>query len=500
MIVVSIIGFIFTLGLVILIHEFGHFYFAKKAGILCHEFSLGLGPIIWSKKKGETRFSIRAIPIGGYVSMAGEEVNESYVRVDDLIGVKTVDGMIQEIILDPAMQVEPFRVESLDLKEASSLHINGQPVAENAFLIFKNKTVQIAPKNRSFESKTLWQRFITIFAGPMMNFILAIGIFFIIALSTGFPVEDSSELGGINEGFPAALRLEVGDEITAVGDTPVDSWNAFTAAMDARLGERNIPITFERSGTVQTHLINPRLYFYSIGFNSALDAEEDLRIGPVVENTLADQAGFLQDDRLVSINGADLTSWVDVVNIVSANQTGQTMTFTVDRAGTLRTLSVQPYEEAVLATQNVAMVESFIGVSPTQSFDFFRSVQAGFTGTLAASRLIFDTLGLLFSSSQVGAGDLAGPLGIFQLTAQSLNGGALVFLNWIGLLSVNLGIINLLPIPALDGGRLVFLGYEGLTRKKVNPKVENTLHFVMFVLLMGFFVFVTFNDILRIFT
>ena len=220
----------------------------------------------------------------------------------------------------------------------------------------------------------------------------------------------------------------------------------------------------------------------------------------MVDNTLAEQAGFLENDIIVSINGTPMTSWEAVVARLEANTTGQVMTFEVDRDGRTRTLTVTPYEEAVLATQEVRIVESFIGVAPTNAFSLTRSIQTGFTGTFNASGLIFNTLGLLFSSSQVGAGDLAGPVGIFQLTAQSIQGGLIVFLNWIGLLSVNLGIINLFPIPALDGGRLVFLGYEGITRKKVNPKVENMLHLVMFFLLMGFFVFVTFNDILRIFT
>jgi len=498
MIFISIIGFIFTLGLVILIHEFGHFYFAKKAGILCHEFSIGLGPKVWSTQKGETQFSIRAIPIGGYVSMAGEEVNESYVHVGDTVSLGESDGVIDTIILDPARQDNPITVESLDLKTPGALHINGQPVAEDAQLVFAKKTLQIAPSNRSFESKTLWQRFITIFAGPMMNFILAIGIFFIIALITGFPVNDSTELGRINEGFPADGVLEVGDVITEVAGNPVASWDEFTAAMSAELGSRNIPITYEREGVIQETTLNPRLFFYSIGFNSHPEATTDLRIGPVVDNTLADQAGFLENDVIVAIDSVPVDAWVDVVALIGANRDGTPMTFDILRDGTQTTLEVTPYEEAVLATQEVGVVESFIGVAPTNAFSFTRSLTAGVTGTIGAGSLIFNTLGLLFSSSQVGAGDLAGPVGIFQLTAQSIQGGAVVFLNWIGLLSVNLGIINLLPIPALDGGRLVFLGYEGITRKKVNPKVENMLHLAMFFILMGFFVFVTFNDILRI--
>ena len=119
------------------------------------------------------------------------------------------------------------------------------------------------------------------------------------------------------------------------------------------------------------------------------------------------------------------------------------------------------------------------------------------------SKMIYTTLELLFDNSGAGAGigvsNLAGPLGIYQITSAALSNGFISLLGWVGLLSVNLGIINLLPIPALDGGRIVFLGYEAITRRKPNRKFENSLNYVVFLLLMGFFIFVTYNDILRLF-
>jgi regulator of sigma E protease len=188
-----------------------------------------------------------------------------------------------------------------------------------------------------------------------------------------------------------------------------------------------------------------------------------------------------------------------LIDRLEANQTGQLMTFTVLRNNLERTLEIRPYEKAILDTQSVPAVDVFIGVSPPTEFRFFESFRSGALSVVGASRLIFDTLSLLFNSSQVGVGDLAGPIGIFTLTSDALAQGFVVFLNWIGLLSVNLGILNLLPVPALDGGRLVFLAYEGVTRRKVNPRIENYLHLMMFFLLIGFFIFIAFNDILRLF-
>lgn len=501
MIILSIVGFIFTLGLVILIHELGHFVMAKRAGILCHEFSIGMGPVLYSKKKGETVYSIRWIPIGGYVSMAGEEIEDSLLEEGMMIKLSQENGLITQIILDVnETDQDLIQVTSFDLKDSNALHINGMPVKEDAMYVLKNnKTMQIAPTDRNFSSKTILERFLAIFAGPFMNFVLAFFVFIIIAFLTGFPVNDSSEIGAINEGFPADGFLEEGDLIISVAGNLVSDWTQFQESMAETLGERNILITVQRDSETFELTLNPRLYFYSIGFSSHPEAVLDLRIGPVVDDTLADQAGFLENDVILEINGTEVSSWKEVVEITFANVTGRDMIFTVQRGDATRTLNVTPYEEALLNTQNIGVVESYIGVSPTSEFSFFASIAAGFTGVGNASRLITDTLQLLFSSSAVGVGDLAGPIGIFTLTAQSLSQGLVSFLGWIGLLSVNLGIINLLPIPALDGGRLVFLGVEAVTRRKINPKLENMLHTIMFLLLMGFFLYVTFNDILRLF-
>ena len=500
MFIINLIGFIAVLGLVILIHELGHFLLAKRAGILCHEFALGMGPIIYSKKIGETRYSIRAFPIGGYVSMAGEEVQESLVKVGDTVLLTKTEKIVTHITVLKTAVEGSIVVESLNLSgESDQLHINEHAVSPTALIKIQNKEIQIAPKDRSFNSKSIKDRFLTIFAGPFMNFVLAYVIFVIIAFIVGFPVLETSEIGALNPNLPAAAVLEVGDQVVSVNGTPTEDWNAFTRAIRQDLSRRELELGVLRDGDTFTTTLTPRLFFYSVGFNSHPEAVEDVRLGPVVANTLAQQAGFLENDVIQAINGQAISGWGDVITLLQANTTGQLMTFTVLRGSTERTFEIRPYEAAILNTQSVPVVDSFIGVSPPSEFRFLPSFSQGFQGVYGASRLILDTLQLLFNSSQVGVGDLAGPIGIFTLTSDALAQGLVVFLNWIGLLSVNLGILNLLPIPALDGGRLVFLGYEGITRKKVNPRVENWLHFVMFFLLIGFFIFIAFNDILRLF-
>ena len=172
------------------------------------------------------------------------------------------------------------------------------------------------------------------------------------------------------------------------------------------------------------------------------------------------------------------------------------------RGGEEVTLTInEPYSAAFLESQGIGIVDVKIGISPDYNFSFGQSIVYGVKNVWTSAGIIFTTLGLLFDNSGAGAGigvdNLAGPLGIFEITSSALDQGFVSLLSWIGLLSVNLGVINLLPIPALDGGRLVFLGYEAVTRRKPNKKIENTLHYVMYLALMGLFVFITYNDLLR---
>ena len=199
MVILAIIAFVLIIGVIIAIHEGGHFFFAKKAGILCHEFSLGMGPVIYKKQFGETTFCLRAIPIGGFVSMAGEDVAEDVVKVGDSIGLNIENDVVTEIILDDNRECQVRgEVESIDLNgiNDSPLYITltdglqnqYYTVKKDAFYVFeKNKRLQITPYDRCFDSKTIWQRFITIFAGPLMNLVLAIFIYLIVAFASGVP-------------------------------------------------------------------------------------------------------------------------------------------------------------------------------------------------------------------------------------------------------------------------------------------------------------------------
>ena len=507
MVIVNIIVFIFVLGLVIIIHELGHFIMAKRANILCHEFSFGMGPLIWSKRVNETLYCIRAIPIGGYVMMAGEEISNEVVSVGQVVRLVFDEfNNVEKIILDHENekyeQYESVTVTNIDLRGENNnpLQLNEYTVKRNAFYVFKkNKELQIAPVERSFESKTKMQRFLAMFAGPFMNLVLAFFIFLIVNLIVGFPNMKGTVLGDISPDYPAAEALESGDEIVSVDGNPVYSWDDISVALDEDPTDRLVEFVVLRNGSEETVYVTPVIFFYSIGLHSQSESIDDLIIGEMNSETLAGKAGILENDEILTIDSITMNTWADVAQAFNNNVNGVEMSIEILRGTETITFLITPYNHDLVISQGLKVVDSFIGIGPIYEFGFFRSFSASGLDVKASAAMIFTTLDLLFSNDQVGIGDLAGPVGIYDITSRALSAGFISFLTWTALLSVNLAVINLLPIPALDGGRLVFLGYEAITTKKPNKRVENTLHYAMYIMLMGLFVYITFNDILRLF-
>lgn len=523
MVIVNILVFLLTLSFVIVLHELGHFLMARRAGILCHEFSLGMGPVLWQTKKGETMYSIRAIPLGGYVMMAGEEIEQDAVKVGRQVRIgfdgDAIDTIVLDVHDDAYDTLEQVTVDTVDLKGegGAPLTLNEYEVKRDAMIVIASRKMQVAPADRSFNGKTVGQRFGAIFAGPFMNFLLAVVVFFVVNLIVGFPDTDTTLIGYVNDDLPAAEEMQVGDRITAINGTPVTTWEDLQEAMDLHQDDRTIEFTIVRDDATITTTLTPVFYFYNVGLHSADGDIDDLAVGPVAEDTFADKIGLLEGDRLQTINGTAVTTWDEVADALllmaeEPHKASNVYTFEVLRGDDLVTLTnkesgtddyEQPYNEAFLETQNVPVMAMRIGISPEYTFHLGRSLTGSVVDFGASASIIFTTLRLLFDSEGAGAivgvDDLAGPLGIYQITSTALSQGFVSLLQWVGLLSVNLGIVNLLPIPALDGGRLVFLGYEAVTRRKPNQKVENTLHYVMYILLLGLFVFITFNDLLRLF-
>ncbi|MCK5731800.1 MAG: RIP metalloprotease RseP, partial [Tenericutes bacterium] len=349
--------------------------------------------------------------------------------------------------------------------------------------------------------KTKWQRFITTFGGPLMNFILAFVVYLIISFSVGVPNMASTEIGGVQESMPAHEVIEIGDRVISINDIPVASWSGETNSVSSELAKLADSYVFvvERNGAVmELSSINPQFIFYGLGF--ALDADAD---GLYIESPLYIDTLLESGDQIISIDGVEMNSYADLILFANSNLEGSTeeepTEISVERDGDTVLISYVAYGEDVLDAMGYEIFYSRVGISGIMRFSFFGSFGSAWSSFSTAGLTIFKTIGLMFSSNQVGVSDLSGFVGIFSMTSQAAANGIISLLAWIGLLSVNLGIVNLLPIPALDGGRIVFLGYEAITKRKPNQKVENLLHTLMFFLLMGLLVFITYNDILRLF-
>lgn len=571
LVLLSIIAFILIIGVIITIHELGHFFFARKAGILCHEFSFGMGPAIYKKKIGETTFCIRAIPIGGYVSMAGEEATSDYWKPGLDVGLNFTGDAVSEIILDENKHADiRGKIKNADLegKDGSPLYITLDlgmqdhyfPVKKDAIFVFeKNQTLQIEPYERTFDSKTKWQRFITLFAGPMNNFILAIFIYLLVSFCTGVPNYDSNKIGSLSgESYPSYNILEVGDSIKSINGKSIISWTDFQKVLDDEYKTTTtINIIVDRNGEDKEYNLEALTIIQSVGIsnvgakkltpiveddgykykanNESLPIKSGLFLGTVSyrndklnvpKNTIITKMRIVYDNHdSKRINGTDeyeeiieINSWKQLIDVFNNIESQASISFidyyllndnntpndTSDDYYELKSSSEETttYTNEVLQSQNVDKIVNLIGVSPVMKFDFIGSIANAFKAFWSDFTLVFRTLKLLIFPSgvrQIGVNNLSGFVGIFGMVEKYINSGILPLLSFAAMLSVNIGIMNLLPIPALDGGRIMFLLVEAITKKKPSKKVESIINTVFFVLLMILFVYITIHDIIRLF-
>jgi regulator of sigma E protease len=339
----TIVIALIIIAVLILVHEWGHFMAARRIGIPVHEFSLGFGYKLFSTKKNGVEYSLRLIPLGGFVRMAGEEPGDNE---------------------DP----------------------NG------------------------FSKRTPLEKMAVSFAGPFMNFVLAILIFI---------------------------------------------------------------YTFAVIGVAQP--------------------SNDAIIGEVIQGKPAYVAGLQSGDKILAINQQKISSWKQFVNTIQKEPANQPLQLTVDRAGKTRKLTVTP-------TLNESTGKAILGVYSQVKFErqgIFTAIKMGFTQTYQMTGLLLSGLGMLFTGA-ASTSDLAGPVGITNMVGEAARGGIVYLLSFAAFLSINLGVLNLLPIPSLDGSRLVFAIVEAIRRKPMDPQKEGFIHWIGFLFLMGLIVFATYNDIVRL--
>lgn len=554
-VLINILLFVVILGTIIIVHEGGHFYFAKKAGILCPEFSIGMGPLLYKKVKGETTYCLRAIPIGGYVTMAGEEATTDLCKKGQKIGLNfDEDGKVNEIILKEDLESEVWgEISSLELyaEFGEELFINlidengketNYKVDHDAFYVRgRRERMQIMPFDRCFESKGLFARFKSVLAGPLMNFVLAIVLYLIVSFSVGVPNLESNVIDSVSDSYPAAQAgVVAGDSIVSFNGDTVDSWLDLNTAIAKAEKENLDTVTFKvekEDGSLKTYTVNPVLVFQGLGItNRNIDSTitypdnvSGLTVGTVAFNYYdkaktsdLDANDIITGYKYIPINSDDnksekiselenkdflpLTSWSEVMSLANTLDNSYIIYEYYDHDSSAtdkmkETNVIKVFGNELLDTQNGQKIIMQIGVSAETHFDFLGSIKDAGLRFKSDFLLIFNTLKLMVhsdSARMVGASDMGGFVGIYNLIANVRTSGAISLIAFVAMLSVNIGLINLLPIPALDGGRVVFLLYELITRRKPNKKIEGTLTYVVFILLMVFMVYAFYNDILRL--
>ncbi|MCF6137142.1 RIP metalloprotease RseP [Pseudalkalibacillus berkeleyi] len=415
----TIISIIIIFGALVFFHELGHLLLAKRAGILCREFAIGFGPKIFSSKKGETLYTIRLLPLGGFVRMAGEDPEGIELKPGAQVGLLfNEEGKVTRIIANQLSRYPDAKVvtvEKADLERDLVIkgHVNDEltesfSIHPEAEYVQDGMPMQIAPYNRQFGSKSLWDRFLAIFAGPFMNFLLAFVLLTVYALTQGIPV-DQAELGKLDP-----------------------------------------------KGAAQ-------------------------------------QAGLEEGDQVLSVDGEAVNTWRELVTVIQKNP-NEELQFTIQREGSTQNVTVKPEERE----GQDGKAEGFIGVYMPTEVSVLGSLGYGVEKTGDLTMAIIQALGQLVTG-QIAFDNLSGPVGIYNYTGQVADEGVFVLLQWAAFLSINLGIFNLLPLPALDGGRLTFLAIEGIRGKPLDPQKEGLVHFIGFALLMLLMIVVTWNDIHKFF-
>ena len=552
-ILLSILAFLFVLGTIILLHEAGHFFFAVKGGILCREYAFGMGPLLFKKKKGETQYSIRAFPIGGFCAIAGETVEDDPLKGKDKLRLLIENGKVTKICFEVDLDIfsdmplyDIIEYDLLDKENTGNLYIkvkttDGEDtlaVANDAHYVFskvgykkstkdvneKRKkyidSIQIAPFNRQLNSKSIGRRAMVMFGGPLMNMLLAILAFFLAFTISGVSNTSTTSLYIVDESTPAYVSgLRENDIIRGLEYSDIDGnlhqnlemkdWNDISSFMtDYKNDEKalyaiKIYYTHANDDTLLNTIVLPQVFIYSISMYEDINSD-DVKIAPLNTSSKAYKAGLREGDIINSINDVAVNNWLDVYRAFKKAENGEEVKVNITReedgVNKVYDYTVKPYSKRLFEkTQEVSYVDLQVGISPAITHNVFKVLGRTFEKMATSIADLVNTLGMLIFSKEVGLRDLTGVVGIFKLTSTAASNGFASVLYLLGFLSVNIGFVNLLPIPALDGGRLLFLLIELIRRKPVSEKVQTRAITITMILLYALMIYVLVNDVLRIF-
>ena len=426
----TILSFVFVLGVLIFVHELGHFLMARRIGVRVLTFSLGFGPKLLKFTRGDTEYCVSAIPLGGYVKMAGENPEDARTGASD-----------------------------------------------------------------EFMSKTKWQRFQVLVMGPVMNVVLAIVVMAVV-LYQGAPIpayeKHPVEIGGFADASAARdAGLQVGDRIVAVDGEPVADWEDFMIEIVPKAG-RQVTLRIERDGATIEKQLTPtaqgKFEIGDIGIMPVLNPQ----VTSVNPGEAAATAGLQKGDVILAAAGERNMNQERFVEILKAHR-DRPVPLTIRRDGEVRQVEVTP-----------RLVDDTVRIGAALSVEFryadpgpLEAVKLSVIQNWEWTKLILKTLKGLFTRD-TPMKQLMGPVGIAEMSGSAAQAGWLSLFSLMAMISLNLGLINLMPIPVLDGGHILILALEGVSRRDFSMKVKEKMLLVGFVLLLTLMVTVIYNDLTRV--
>ncbi|WP_175880319.1 RIP metalloprotease RseP [Streptococcus thalassemiae] len=415
----GILTFILVFGIIVVVHEFGHFYFAKKSGILVREFAIGMGPKIFAHiGKDGTAYTIRILPLGGYVRMAGWGDDTTEIKTGTPVSLTLADdGKVKRINLSGKKLDQtalPMQVTQFDFED--KLFIKGLVLEEEkTFAVDHDATVveadgtevRIAPLDVQYQNATIWGKLITNFAGPMNNFILGVVVFWIlIFMQGGVRDVDTNQFHVMPQGALAKVGVPETAQITKIGSHEISNWESLIQAVESETKDKTEP----------------------------------------------------------------------------------TLDVTISEKGSDKQVTVTPEE---------SQGRYLLGVQPGIKSDFLSMFVGGFTTAAdSALRILSALKNLIF---QPDLNKLGGPVAIFKASSDAAKNGIENVLYFLAMISINIGIFNLIPIPALDGGKIVLNILEAIRRKPLKQEIETYVTLAGVVIMVVLMIAVTWNDIMRLF-
>ncbi|HGQ4159083.1 TPA: RIP metalloprotease RseP [Streptococcus pneumoniae] len=415
----GILTFILVFGIIVVVHEFGHFYFAKKSGILVREFAIGMGPKIFAHiGKDGTAYTIRILPLGGYVRMAGWGDDTTEIKTGTPVSLTLADdGKVKRINLSGKKLDQtalPMQVTQFDFED--KLFIKGLVLEEEkTFAVDHDATVveadgtevRIAPLDVQYQNATIWGKLITNFAGPMNNFILGVVVFWVlIFMQGGVRDVDTNQFHIVPQGALAKVGVPETAQITKIGSHEVSNWESLIQAVETETKDKTAP----------------------------------------------------------------------------------TLDVTISEKGSDKQVTVTPED---------SQGRYLLGVQPGVKSDFLSMFVGGFTTAAdSALRILSALKNLIF---QPDLNKLGGPVAIFKASSDAAKNGIENILYFLAMISINIGIFNLIPIPALDGGKIVLNILEAIRRKPLKQEIETYVTLAGVVIMVVLMIAVTWNDIMRLF-